>query len=102
MGYEQPSESPSDAEPEITSVTPAILPTMPVQRYMAQPQLLLPPPVLKVPETQPSEVDSAFAKGRHEIRRLRTQLEERTKIAGKMEADRRERIKKLHEKVVLA
>jgi len=57
------------------------------------------PAPLKPAGSLPSDVDSALAKGRHEIRRLRTQLEEQTKIAGKMEADRRERIKKLHEKV---
>jgi len=57
------------------------------------------PGLLKPHDTQPSDMDSALAKGRHEIRRLRTQLEERTKLAGMMEADRRERIKKLHEKV---
>jgi len=61
----------------------------------------LPFPVSSKPlDTQLSDLDSVQAKGRHEIRRLRGQLEEQTKAAGKMEADRRERIKKLHEKVV--
>lgn len=94
VGYEQPTESPTDFEPEITAVKLAPPPQLPLPRY-------LPAPIpLKPPVTQPSDAESAFAKGRHEIRRLRTQLEEQTKIAGKMEADRRERIKKLHEKVL--
>jgi len=93
VGYEQPTESP-DPEPEIISVKPTMPPVLPVTRYV---------PLRAAPSNPPninsSEVDSAFAKGRHEIRRLRTKLEEQTKVAGKMEADRRERIKKLHEKV---
>ena len=71
---------------------PAPPPTL-VPRY-------LPFPVASKPlDVPPNDVDSVMAKGRHEIRRLRGQLEEQTKAAGKMEADRRERIKKLHEKV---
>lgn len=93
MGYEQPTESPSDPEPEIAAVIPPL--PAPVPRYLPAPA------PLKPAGSQPSDVDSALAKGRHEIRRLRTQLEEQTKIAGKMEADRRERIKKLHEKVFI-
>ena len=72
---------------------PPVPPPVPLPRY-------LPFPAASKPlDTQPSDVDSVLAKGRHEIRRLRGQLEEQTKAAGKMEADRRERIKKLHEKV---
>jgi len=94
VGYEQPSESPSDIEVEITAVKPPVPPTLPPVKPM-----MSIPVVLKTADTQPSDVESALARGRHEIRRLRTQLEEQTKIAGKMEADRRERVKKLHEKV---
>ena len=94
VGYELPTESPSDTEPAITAVKPAVITPVPVQRP-------LPVPVTSNPPDAPlNETDSPFAKGRHEIRRLRTQLEEQTKAAGKMEADRRERIRKLHEKVV--
>jgi len=96
VGYEQPTEIPSDPEPEITAVKPAVPPALPLPRYLPQPASL------RLPDTQPTDVDAALARGRHEIRRLRTQLEEQTKIAGKMEADRRERIKKLHEKVCIA
>lgn len=98
VGYELPEEIPSDPEPEITAVTPAprsLQLTLP--KYLPQPAVSLKP--TDASQSVANDLESASARGRHEIRRLRNQLEEQTKIAGKMEADRRERIKKLHEKV---
>jgi len=92
VGYEQPSESPSDPELEITALQPAVPAPLPPTRLPLQ---VRPTPSF----IQRDDADSAFAKGRHEIRRLQTQLQQQTKVAGKMEADRRERIKKLREKV---
>jgi hypothetical protein len=54
----------------------------------------------KQPVTSDLDKDKdAATKGRHDIRRLVGKLGEQTKIAGKMEAERRERVKKLREKV---
>jgi len=96
VGYELPTESTSDnEEPEITAVVPpAALPAVHLPRHLPMPAAVAQPL-----DSQPGDLDSAMAKGRHEIRRLRGQLEEQTKAAGKMEADRRERLKKLREKV---
>jgi len=93
VGYEQMPESPLEPEPEVVAIKP------PVPLPVVMPRYLPFPAASKPVNSQPSEIDSALAKGRHEIRRLQTRLEEQTKIAGKMEADRRERIKKLHDKV---
>jgi len=93
VGYEQPDESPSDCEPEITAVKLPVPPPIPPPRNLPAPA------PLKPADSQSNDLESALAKGRHDIRGLRTKLEEETKIAAKMEADRRERIRKLHEKV---
>ena len=97
VGYELPAEIPSDPEPEITAVKPAPLPQL-TPRHMPLASVSMKPTDAG---QSANDLESAFAKGRHAIRRLRNQLEEQTKIAGKMEADRRERIKKLHDKVSL-
>ncbi len=58
------------------------------------------PPMEHVAEDD--DKDPLLAKGRHDIRRLVGRLQEETKLAGRLEAERRERVKKQRDKVTIA
>jgi len=61
---------------------------------------IIEPEVVVIDDKETDGIDTS-QKSRHAIRQLVGKLEEGTKLAGKMEAERRERVKKLRDKVCI-